>query len=678
MADDTYVQEIQYKADISDIQRKLQTLGTEQGKLDTSTGSSTGRMSSSWDKLGPKVRNVGLFLGGVGGIAAVMAPRMLNAGAGFEAIDAKSKTVFEGSLGSVEKWASTNASSMGMTQTQAIAAAASFADLMKPMGFTAEQAAKMATETTNLSGALSAWTGGTRSAAEVNDILSKAMLGERDGLKELGISISEADVQARLAKNGQQDLTGAALEQAKALATQQLINEKSTDAQKAWADGSMDAIKQQNKMKTATAQAGESVTKALYPALQALVPMVSSVATWVGERAPGAIATFRRVIGNVVDFFVDNKPILIAAAIGLGAVLVGLFTAWTVGAASAAAATLVAAAPFIAVGAAVAAVAAAVLYAYQNWEWFRTAVDAVKEFIVNQLVPAFQQVWGFIDRNVIPIIKKLIEMYLKVLITYFTTVKNVIVNMVIPALVSIATTIATVATAVGNAVSSIVGFVTGIPSRISKTVSTLWDGLRSGITSAKDWVSAKIDQVVGFVTGIPGRISGVVMYLWTPIRTGITKARDWIGNRIDDIVNFVTELPGRVGNTLSNLWNGLKDGFRTVIQWIIDRWNDLYLPIPEVDLGPLGKIGGGRVYFPEIKIPGLHTGGKVPGPTGSEALYMLQAGETVRTRAQEADVQRRLNGPDTGRSVVIHGDLVVQSNEPARHWFDEGMWRVAG
>ena len=68
-------------------------------------------------------------------------------------------------------------------------------------------------------------------------ILTKAYLGERDALTSLGIKISEADVQARLAANGQDELTGAALEQAKAVATQQLIFEKSTDAQKAWSDG---------------------------------------------------------------------------------------------------------------------------------------------------------------------------------------------------------------------------------------------------------------------------------------------------------------------------------------------------------------------------------------------------------------------------------------------------------
>jgi hypothetical protein len=64
-------------------------------------------------------------------------------------------------------------------------------DLLKPMGFTADQAADMSTEMVGLAGALSAWSGGTIDAAGVADIMTKAMLGETDGLKALGISMGE-------------------------------------------------------------------------------------------------------------------------------------------------------------------------------------------------------------------------------------------------------------------------------------------------------------------------------------------------------------------------------------------------------------------------------------------------------------------------------------------------------
>ena len=63
------------------------------------------------------------------------------------------------------------------------------------------------------------------------------MLGEREQLKSLGISINQAEVDARVLANQQKGLTYATEQQAKAVATQQLIYEKSEDAQTAFEEG---------------------------------------------------------------------------------------------------------------------------------------------------------------------------------------------------------------------------------------------------------------------------------------------------------------------------------------------------------------------------------------------------------------------------------------------------------
>lgn len=572
MADDTYVQQIRYEADISDIQSKLDRLAGKQSEAENKTTTSTSKMSGAWDRVGGSVKKVGLFMAGLGGAALLAAPKVLEAGASLEGLDAKASTVFEGSLGAVNDWAAANASAMGLTNSQARDAAAAMADLLKPMGFNADQAADMSTSMIDLSGALSAWTGGSRSAAEVSEILSKAMLGERDGLKELGISISEADVQARLAKNGQADLTGAALEQAKALATQQLILEKSTDAQTAWSDGSMDAAKEQNKMKAATAQLGESFNRALYPALKSILPVVTTVADWLGRNAPAAIETLKTAIGAVADWFSSHKEIMIGTAIALGVVLTGLFISWAAGATAAAVATLAAAAPFIAIGAAIAAVVAAVIWAYENWEIFRVAVQAVRDFIVDKLVPAFQAIWSFIQDKIMPIVKTLIEAYLKVLVTYFGVVRSAIMDYVIPAFQAIISKIQDVATIVGQSV----------------------------------------DAIVGFIVGISERIAAPVRYMFTGISTAITTVKDWVKDRIEDIVGFATGLPGRMAGLFSGMWNGIKEAFRSTLNWVIDKWNGLEFKVPS--FSAFGKsIGGWTIGVPDI--PKLAAGGLAYSPT---------------------------------------------------------------
>jgi len=225
-----------------------------------------GALSKITGALGP----IGGVIGGAFAVGQVagFGKEMYGLGQELDVYNKKADTVFEGGSELVKAWADQNNEAMGLSKEKLTGLAAGFGDLLKPMGFTAEQAGKMSTEVVGLSGALSAWSGGQTSAAEVSDILAKAMLGETDGLKQLGISISQDEVNTRLARDGKEKLTGAELAQAKAIATQQLIMEKSTDAQKAWADGSMDGIKNSNTLTATFEQLKATLAEKLMPIFQ--------------------------------------------------------------------------------------------------------------------------------------------------------------------------------------------------------------------------------------------------------------------------------------------------------------------------------------------------------------------------------------------------------------------------
>lgn len=237
-----------------------------------------------------KVVAVGLGAAAIGGVA--LGKQVLDLGAKLTAWRLKTATVFEGSAQDIREWADKNNEVFGLTDDELAGLAASFGDLLKPMGFTADQAASMAKDVVGLSGALSEWSGGTRTAAEVSQILSKAMLGERDGLKELGISITEADVSARLATKGQEKLTGAALEQAKALVTQELIFEKSTDAQKAYTAGGNKALRASNKLKAGFAELKERIAGGLLPVVIDLAEAFGKKVMPILSEVGGAIVAF--------------------------------------------------------------------------------------------------------------------------------------------------------------------------------------------------------------------------------------------------------------------------------------------------------------------------------------------------------------------------------------------------
>jgi len=136
----------------------------------------------------------------------------------------------------------------------------------------------MSTELVNLSGALSEWSGGQISATEVTEILGKAVLGEREQLKSLGISIQEADVKNRLAEKGLKNLTGTALQQAKAMATLELITEKSTDAQSAYAKNSDTLVRRQAEVSAKITEVSEKLATVMFPIFEELVSIADAAA----------------------------------------------------------------------------------------------------------------------------------------------------------------------------------------------------------------------------------------------------------------------------------------------------------------------------------------------------------------------------------------------------------------
>jgi hypothetical protein len=248
--------------------------------------------------LVPLIAGAGLLAGG---------KAMRDLGIRITDLDKKADAVFGGQLPVVRRWAEANKRAFGLTRRETVALAANFADLLKPMGFTAREATSMSTRVLDLSGALSKWTGGQRSAAEVSEILSSAMLGEREQLKGLGIAISEADVQARLAAKGQDELTGAAREQAEAIATMELILAKSTDAQKAWADGGRAAAESQRGLGVTVGELKEMLATGLRP-------VIASIVGWLGTTLPDALA-------NAAQWWDENKD----AVKGLAEVLRSTF-----------------------------------------------------------------------------------------------------------------------------------------------------------------------------------------------------------------------------------------------------------------------------------------------------------------------------------------------------------------
>jgi len=120
--------------------------------------------------------------------------------------------------------------SYGQSKMGAEALLSATGDLLTGMGMQGKQALKLSAETQKLAVDLASFQNLQGGAKRASEALTKAMLGERESAKLLGIVIREEDVQARLAAKGQKELTGAALMAAKAQITLEMATEQSKNA----------------------------------------------------------------------------------------------------------------------------------------------------------------------------------------------------------------------------------------------------------------------------------------------------------------------------------------------------------------------------------------------------------------------------------------------------------------
>lgn len=141
------------------------------------------------------------------------------------AIDA----IFADSAATIHQWAVTAAQDVGLSQNAYNELASRLGAQLKNLGVPLDEVAGKTNELIGLGADLAAQFGGTTSDAVA--ALSSLLRGERDPIERYGVTINDARLKAKLAEMGLDDLTGAALDQAKAQATLALLYEQTAAAQ---------------------------------------------------------------------------------------------------------------------------------------------------------------------------------------------------------------------------------------------------------------------------------------------------------------------------------------------------------------------------------------------------------------------------------------------------------------
>ena len=409
----------------------------------------------------------------------------------------------------------------------------------------------------------------------------------------------------------------------------------------------------------ALAQLKTELIQSLQPALELLADLIgkalrglTDLFNWISENE-GALATLRGVV-------------------------IGLFTAWAVHAAIAAAATLLPLLPFILIGAAVGLLAYLMV---KHWDTIKGAIEEVFNWVKDN--------WPVLIAILTGPLAPLILLF----ITHFDTIKSIFmefVDLVLALWDRFGSTILDYVRRVWENVWMILqgafdiivgiwnifaGIFTGDWSRVWDGIKMIFEGIWQVIQGIFGLALAQIQYVMGLAwnaieaaVGIAwDLITGVISGAWDWIKTTVSDAIDWVADKIETVMGTISDIWdsiwGGMGDALSGIWDTIRGAVVRGINLVILAINWFIRLINRIP---------GVPDIPELQpIPGGGGGGN---PRGRQ-----------RTGSQEHQAQRRArggfltNGPQflVGEGNPAHREAVI-ATDPRFRRRNIGLWAWAG
>lgn len=210
-----------------------------------------------------------------------------------------------------EATAKSLAAGYGLAQDESKELLANTGDLLSGFGFSGESALQLSTDVQKLAVDLASFTNFSGGAAGASAALTKALLGERESVKSLGISILEEDVKKEVALLRTKGMTFETERQAKAQATLNIAMRQSKNAIGDFSRSSKSFANQTRIMNAAIRDVTVQFGQILLPIATKVVGKISQLVQWFGSLSQGT-KTAILVIGGL------------AAAIGPLLIITGL------------------------------------------------------------------------------------------------------------------------------------------------------------------------------------------------------------------------------------------------------------------------------------------------------------------------------------------------------------------
>ena len=213
------------------------------------------------------------------------------------------------------------ADSWGLSKLAAETLLSSTGDLLTGLGLNATAALQLSDKTQKLAIDLASFTNYAGGAKGASEALTKAMLGEREMAKRLGIVLTGETIKQELVLKGKDKLKGMALLQAKAEATLAVAIKQSQNAMgdyKRTADSTANVLKRIGMVwEDIKVTIGEAILETLSPMFKDLIKYIEKNRDKIeefGKKVGETIGSFITGIKNVIGFLIKWKDTI--AAVG--------------------------------------------------------------------------------------------------------------------------------------------------------------------------------------------------------------------------------------------------------------------------------------------------------------------------------------------------------------------------
>lgn len=508
-------------------------------------------------------------------------------------------TTFGGSADKINKWAKTAGESFGLSELAAKQYTSTMGAMLKSMGMSEDATTDMSIALAGLAGDMASFY--NLDAADAFEKLRSGISGETEPLKELGINMSVANLEAFALKNGLLDVAEGSDElkqaqeelsikqmklnelqekgtaSASQIASAQLAVEKAQDKVNDSMTASFDSldaatqaeIRYQYIMQaTADAQGDFSKTSDSLANQQRILQMeVETLSADLGQALLPAALGVVEGLRSLVEWASQNQTALTVLAVafaGITAAIIAYSTSLALAASGMTIATAAGAAfgavvgfltsPITLVIAAITALVAAGVLLYQNWDtvsaWAASAWESIKQSISS----AIEAVSAFISNLAASASAKM------------SAVRDAIVN----------------------GFNSAVEFITSLPGRAKQWGADFVQGLIDGITS----MARKVGNAA---KGLADKIAGFLHFSRPdvgPLREYENWMPDMVRGLAAGIRENVPELESAAGSMAGKVSGKIKRGIANAAQWA-DFANGIDVPGPLHSALPWPSVSAG-------------------------------------------------------------------------------------